>query len=766
MKKVQLKVEGMTCSACSSGLEKFLLKQKGILSANVNLILGMVTIEYENLSIHDLENYISQAGFSSSSEYTYTEDSRIYSVKKRNLILFGFLLIFLMYVSMGSMISLPELFSYSLHPIGYAFLLLFVSVLFIIYGFDILKSGFLNLIHRMLNMDSLVLLSVFFCFFYSFYGFIQVCFGNSFFLHQLYFESVSMVIYFVKLGRFLENISRDKTSSTIKNLVTITPKNAIMKKGKEQVLVSLDEISVDDILLCRPNEKFAVDGEVVKGEGHVDESFLTGESVPVLKKRGSSVLAGSINYDGVLEYKAKKIGKDSTVSSIVRMVVDSLSKKNKIERLADKISSYFVPFIFLVAVFTLIIKLFLGFSFISSFHSFVTVLVIACPCALGLAVPLVVVVSNGLCANKGLYLRSGDVLEKARNIDTVVFDKTGTLTVGKLQVFKLYNYSKYKDSKLLDIVSSIEAKSTHPINTAFKKRSKLKEICKVDFAYLAFHGGEGEGGGVQGYLDLCNIPYSSPCILGSSISLDKEVTKLLLKSNGIDYAKYVVLTCLDKENTDDIKKKINKLSFPLIVKPNSLGSSIGVTYCDSLQKALNGIDFAFLFDDKVIVEEVVENLREFNIAVVGNNCDYEVSDIEEVKSKEKFLTFENKYLENDKNGVKEDRIIPAIISKKIEERIKNYALKVCKLFSLKGCVRIDFLVDDREEKVYVNEVNTIPGSFASYLWKSKNYNFTRLLEKVKHYALIEYKMKKSKIVNFSSSVLKKFKDGKKLNFTK
>ena len=472
MKKVQLKVEGMTCSACSSGLEKFLLKQKGILSANVNLILGMVTIEYENLSIHDLENYILQAGFSSSSEYTYTEDSRIYSVKKRNLILFGFLLIFLMYVSMGSMISLPELFSYSLHPIGYAFLLLFVSVLFIIYGFDILKSGFLNLIHRMLNMDSLVLLSVFFCFFYSFYGFIQVCFGNSFFLHQLYFESVSMVIYFVKLGRFLENISRDKTSSTIKNLVTITPKNAIMKKGKEQVLVSLDEISVDDILLCRPNEKFAVDGEVVKGEGHVDESFLTGESVPVLKKRGSSVLAGSINYDGVLEYKAKKIGKDSTVSSIVRMVVDSLSKKNKIERLADKISSYFVPFIFLVAVFTLIIKLFLGFSFISSFHSFVTVLVIACPCALGLAVPFVISVSYGLCAGRGIIVKDGESLEMMKNIDKVVFDKTGTLTYGQLKVYKTFSYQEDSYS-VLKIVRSLESLSTHPIATAFSKEDLL-----------------------------------------------------------------------------------------------------------------------------------------------------------------------------------------------------------------------------------------------------------------------------------------------------
>ena len=151
------------------------------------------------------------------------------------------------------------------------------------------------------------------------------------FLHRLYFESICMVIYFVKLGRFIENVSKNRTTSTIKSLVTITPKSAILKRGEEQVPVSLDEITVDDVLICRPNEKFAVDGEVVKGEGHVDESFLTGESAPVFKKKGSMVLAGSMNYDGVLEYKAKKIGKDSTVSSIVSMVVESLGKKNKIE---------------------------------------------------------------------------------------------------------------------------------------------------------------------------------------------------------------------------------------------------------------------------------------------------------------------------------------------------------------------------------------------------------------------------------------------------
>ncbi|HIR48662.1 MAG TPA: cation-translocating P-type ATPase [Candidatus Faecimonas gallistercoris] len=472
MKKIQLKVDGMTCSACSSGLEKYLLKQTGIFSASVNLILGMVTIECDDLSIAQLQKYISQAGFSSPGEYSYTDDSKVYKVEKRNLFIFGILLILLMYVSMGHMLSLPEVFSYTEYPVFYGLILLVISFLFLIYGLDILKSGFLNLIHRMPNMDTLVLFSVFFSFSYSIYGFIQICFGNTLFLHELYFESVTMVIYFVKLGRFIENISKNKSTSAICNLVTITPKKAVMKKGDDLVSVTLDEIREDDVLVCRPQEKFAVDGEVVQGESYADEAFITGESVPVLKKKGSTVLAGSMNYDGVVEYKAKRIGKESMVSSIVSMVVESLGKKNKIEKVADKISSYFVPFIFIVAVVAFVIKLLLGFGFAFSFHTFVTVLVIACPCALGLAVPLVISVSYGLCAKKGIVVKSGDVLEEMRRVDRVVFDKTGTLTYGKLQVYQVFSYHDSSYS-ILRVVGSLESFSTHPIASAFSKENLL-----------------------------------------------------------------------------------------------------------------------------------------------------------------------------------------------------------------------------------------------------------------------------------------------------
>lgn len=496
MKMVRLKVEGMTCSACSSGLEKFLKKQKGIFSATVNLVLGMIEVEYENLTVSDIEKYIEQAGFLSQGVYSYADDRKIYQNKKKNLIIFGLLLLFLMYLSMGSMLSLPELFPYSVYPISYGMLLLGISVLFLIYGFDVIKSGFVNLIHRMPNMDTLVLFSVAFSFFYSLYGLVQVWLGSFHFLHQLYFESLCMILYFVKLGRFIENASKDKTTSTIQNLVTITPKKAVMKQGDAFVSVSLDEIKVGDVLVCRPGEKFAVDGDVVDGEGYVDESFITGESVPVLKKKDTLVLAGSVNYDNTIFYQAKKIGKETMVSNIVNMVVASLNQKSKVERIADKISSYFVPFIFGVAVVSFIIKMLLGLSFSVSFHTFVTVLVVACPCALGLAVPLVISVSYGICANKGIVIKKGDVLEKMRDIDKVVFDKTGTLTYGKLSVFKVFSYS-VDHYFLLKVVRSLESYSVHPIASAFPKEDLLSVS---NFSLISGMGIEGDIEGKHYYV--------------------------------------------------------------------------------------------------------------------------------------------------------------------------------------------------------------------------------------------------------------------------
>ena len=474
MKKLVLKIDGMTCSACSSGLEKYLNKQVGIKSCNVNLVLAIATIEYENLTKKQIENYIKEAGFKSLGEFKGIDDLETGKSDKNKLIILGILILFIMYISMSEMLNLPSIpFLNHNYPLIFTTTMLFVTLIFLWYGFDILKSGIKNLLHKMPNMDTLVMFSVLFSFLYSFYGYINIILFDSQQFTSLYFESTCMVIYFIKLGRFIENISKDKTKNAIKNLVQITPKNAILKRDGKEEKVTIDKIVINDILISRSYDKIAVDGEVVEGRIYVDESFITGESNPVLKEKGSKVIAGSICYDGYIEYKALKIGKESTISEIVKLVVEATNTKSKIQKLADKISGYFVPFIILVAILTFIIQLLIGVSFEKSLIHMVTILVVACPCALGLAVPLVVVVSNGLCAKKGLFLRNSDVLEKAKNIDTVVFDKTGTLTYGKLNIFKVYNYSNLPDEKLLDIVSNLEKHSSHPISRAFNLKKKF-----------------------------------------------------------------------------------------------------------------------------------------------------------------------------------------------------------------------------------------------------------------------------------------------------
>ena len=474
MKKIVLRIGGMTCSACSSGLEKYLSRQEGVSSASVNLVLSLATIEYENLSKKDLERFVKEAGFQSLGEFKGVEDLESKKEDKTKYIVLGILILIMMYLGMGEMLGLPTIpFLNMDYPVLLSSVLLLITIVYLIFGFDILKSGFTNLIHRMPNMDTLVLFSVFFSLAYSLFGYVQIILGNLSYMHHLYFESAAMVLYFVKLGRYIESFSKDQTKSAIRKLVQITPSQAIVKDGEKLTEVTIDEVSTGDTLVCRAGDKVAVDGTVTSGKTYVDESFITGESAPVLKTSGSKVIAGSICYDGYIEYSAEKIGKESTISEIVTMVVDATNTKSKVQKMADRISGYFVPIILAIAIVTFILSYLLGCSFSVSFTHFVTVLVVACPCALGLAVPLVVVVSNGLCAEKGLFLRNGEVLERAKTIDTIVLDKTGTLTQGKLRVYEFQNDSNFSDVEFLNVVANLESFSSHPIHTAFDVTKKL-----------------------------------------------------------------------------------------------------------------------------------------------------------------------------------------------------------------------------------------------------------------------------------------------------
>lgn len=485
MKNIILSIEGMTCSACSNGLEKFLNKQNGIINASVNLVMANATIDYDEkiLDMEKLEKFVKQAGFTSKGIYKEFKIEKKSKKEKMLFIVFSVLAVILMYVSMGHMIGLPMLdfFNPHIHPVSYTVILFLFTCLFLGYGADILKNGYKNLIHLIPNMDTLVGIGVISSFLYSLFGMYKIFNGDYSYVMNLYFESTAIVIYFIKLGRYLDGLSKDKTKEAIQKLVEITPNQATLEIKGEEKIVTLDEIKKGNILISRPGEKIAVDGEIIEGKTYLDEAFITGESKPTEKSIGDKVVAGSLNYNGFIKYKAERIGRESTVSEIVRLVIEASNTKAPIAKIADKISGYFVPVVILIAIITFIVYLICGFEFNVALETFITILVIACPCSLGLATPLAIVVSEGVCVNNGILVKKSEVLENASKVDTVVFDKTGTLTYGKLKVANVFKYTdKISEEKIMQYVGSIEALSSHPIAQAFVEYMNENKIEKLN----------------------------------------------------------------------------------------------------------------------------------------------------------------------------------------------------------------------------------------------------------------------------------------------
>ena len=544
MKKIILSVDGMTCSACSNGLEKYLNKQNGIYNASVNLVMANAYIEYDEkiLDVEKIEGYVKKAGFKSLGEFKEIKIESKNKVKKIEFIFYTILAILLMWISMGHMINLPTIpfLNPHMHTTNYIISLLILTILFIIYGFDIIKNGYKNLIHKTPNMDTLVSIGVITSFLYSLYNVYLVYSGDHHQVMNLYFESAAIVIYFIKLGRYIDGVSKDKTKEAIQKLVEITPNKAIIKVDGKLKEVTLDEIHKGDIVVCKPGEKIAVDGEIIQGKAHLDESFITGESKPQSKETGSKVIAGSLNYDGYIEYKAERIGKESTVSEIVRMVVEAANTKAPIAKVADKVSGYFVPVVIVLAILTFIVYLAIGQTIETAITVFVTILVVACPCSLGLATPLAIIVSEGICATNGILIKQSAILENAQKTNVVVFDKTGTLTYGKLKISEVRNYSKLTDNELLQIVGSIEEKTTHPIGKAFTdymKENKISPLNINEFENIT-------GYGITGKVDNKNI------IIGSSKILNKYDINNLYEQDEKDLAgkgNSIVYVIQDKE---------------------------------------------------------------------------------------------------------------------------------------------------------------------------------------------------------------------------
>ncbi len=568
MKKIVLAIGGMTCSACSNGLEKYLNKQDGIQNANVNLVMANALIEYDETKIDrkKLDEFVKKAGFKSLGIYNPKEEENKHKKDKIWFIVYGILAVILLYIAMGQMIGMPiiKLLNMELNPKVYSVTLCVLTILFLIYGLDIIKSGFKNLFHKAPNMDTLVAIGVISSFIYSCYSMVMILQGHNHYIHQLYFESAAIVLFFIKLGRYLDGISKDKTKTAIQKLVQITPSKAIIKVDGKEKEVTIDEIKKGDIVISHAGDRISVDGEIIQGKAHLDESFLTGESKPVTKVVGNKVIAGSINYDGYLEYKAEKIGRDSTISQIVQLVVEATNTKAPIAKVADKVSGYFVPVVMLIAVLTLIVYLFIGAGSGTAITAFVSVLVVACPCALGLATPLAIVVSEGTCANKGILVKKSEILENASKIDTVVFDKTGTLTYGKLKVAEIINYSKLSKTELMQITGSLESKSTHPIGQAFKDYLKENKIEKINVNEFENITGLGITGNINNEkIILGNYKILEHFNIKNTHKEDEE--KLANQGNSIIYVvkenniiALIGVNDIIRDNVKDVIEKFNK----------------------------------------------------------------------------------------------------------------------------------------------------------------------------------------------------------------
>ena len=664
MKKVLLKIDGMTCSACSSGLEKYLNKQDGIINATVNLVMNNASVEYDEkkLDIPQIEKFIQKAGFESLGIDNLQKEEKKKSREKYKLWGFTTIAIITLYVAMGSMVGLPEIPLLSMHnyPINYAIALLVLSIIAITMGWGILKNGYKNLVHKTPNMDTLVGMGVLSSFIYSIYGTYMIIKGHNEYAHNLYFESAVIILFFIHIGRYVEARNKDKTKEAIQSLMMITPNKATITRDGKEKEVTLDEIIKGDTVVCKPGEKIAVDGEVIDGVTHIDESFVTGESIPSKKEAGSKVIAGSINYEGTIKYRAEKIGKESTVSEIVRMVVEATNTKAPIAKIADKISGYFVPTIIALAFISAIVWLMIGETFAFAINVFISILVVACPCSLGLATPLAIVVSSGVASKEGILIKNSESLENAHKVKTVVFDKTGTLTKGKLSVSKMFNYTEIKvednsnneakaeplseeptrdsnsksaktieqvaeqsktDSEIIKIVASIENKSEHPIargivNYATEKNIKLEEV--DSFKNIAGYGISAECNG-NTYLIGNSKLMKENCVdikskLQDEEELEADGNSILFVAESIKEEMTTTEVILKKsekieQNTNKTEERLQIATEQVLSKQNNENEKLG-----SMYKIIALIGVKDVIKDSA--KDVVEKLQKQKVNVV------------------------------------------------------------------------------------------------------------------------------------------------------
>jgi len=481
IKTYTFKVEGMTCSACSSRVERVTKKLNGVQSAIVNLATEKLTIsiDEDQIGYAEIKAAVDKAGYKLVKEEEILEEIK---VDESQLLLTRFIvsLVFsvpLLVVTMGHMLGmpLPHIIDSMMNPLNFATFQLILTAPVMVVGYRFYYIGIKNLLKLSPNMDSLIAIGTSAAFIYGIFGIYKIQMGETNYAMHLYFESAAVILTLITLGKYLEAISKGRTSQAIKALMGLAPKTATIIRNDIEMTIPIEEVIVGDVILVKPGEKLPVDGDIIEGNTSVDESMLTGESIPVEKTIGSSVIGASINKTGFIKYKATKVGKDTALAQIVKLVEEAQGSKAPIAKLADVISAYFVPTVIGLAVISSVAWMLAGETAIFSLTIFIAVLVIACPCALGLATPTAIMVGTGKGAENGVLIKGGEALETTHQIQTIVFDKTGTITEGKPVVTDIITNGMSED-EILTLAASSEKGSEHPLGEAIVKGAQDKGL--------------------------------------------------------------------------------------------------------------------------------------------------------------------------------------------------------------------------------------------------------------------------------------------------
>lgn len=483
MNKKTFDVEGMTCASCVRTVEKAVKKINGVADVSVNLLSNKMEVSFDGPSsiIGDIKKSVGKAGYK-------VKESVLKNQTKPNseitILLVKFLtslafVIPLLYVSMGHMLGLPlpMFIDPHTHLLNFALAQLFLSLPVVVIGYKFYIIGFKSLFLLSPNMDSLVALGTSTAFGYGVFTTIQIGLGQ---LHEanLYFESAAVIIMMIMLGKYFEALSKGRTSEAIRKLIDLSPKMATIVVDGHEKVVTIDQVAVGDFLIVKPGERLAVDGVITKGMTSIDESMLTGEPLPVDKQIGDQVIGASINGNGSIIYRATKVGNDTLLSQIIRLVESAQSAKAPIAKLADRISGIFVPIVLGLAIIAFVFWLLMGEEVEFAISTMIAVLVIACPCALGLATPTAIMVGTGKGAEHGILIKSGDALQKAHETSVIVFDKTGTITLGRPQVSDIISLNG-DSNYLLSLAASVESLSEHPLAQAIVTKAKENKLTSV-----------------------------------------------------------------------------------------------------------------------------------------------------------------------------------------------------------------------------------------------------------------------------------------------